>query len=65
MQLVVRTSRSPDGDYVAVCPSLPNCVSRGQDAEEALAKHREAVRGYVAAVTDFVPDKVLFSVVTE
>ena len=41
-----------DGYWVAECPSLPGCVSQGQSREEAIANIREAIEGYVAALTD-------------
>ena len=62
MQLVVRTIRAANGSYVATCPSLPNCVSCGKTREEVLAKHRDTVRGYVAAVTNFVPESLEFNI---
>ncbi len=41
-----------DGYWVAECPSLPGCVSQGQDKEEAIANIREAIEGYVAALKE-------------
>ena len=63
MKLAVMTRRDPDGMYVAICPSLPWCVSRGATVQEALDKHESVVRLHLAAVTDFVPDHVQFRVV--
>jgi len=63
MRLAVLTRRGPDGSYLAVCPSLPSCVSKGRTVEEALRKHQDAIRIHVASVTDFVPGRVRFNVV--
>ncbi|MCE5278235.1 MAG: hypothetical protein ABFD92_12760 [Planctomycetaceae bacterium] len=65
MQLVVKTIRLQDGEYQAICPCLPYCVSRGRTHDEVISKHRETVRGYMAALTNFVPDRLEFSVVDE
>lgn len=39
-----------DGQWVAECPSLPGCVSQGQDKEQAIANLREAIDGYIVAL---------------
>lgn len=41
-----------DGFWVAECPSLPGCVSQGETKEQAIANIREAIEGYIAALTD-------------
>jgi len=58
MKLSIRIESSSSGDYVALCPSLPGCITRGQTRQEAKEKLDEAIRGYIAAVSDFVPDKL-------
>jgi len=40
-----------DGYWVAECPSLPGCISQGETKEEAIANIREAIQGYVAALS--------------
>ena len=40
-----------DGFWVTECPSLPGCISQGETKEEALSNIREAIQGYVAALT--------------
>ena len=35
--------REEDGGYSAYCPSLPGCISQGDDRAEALENIREAV----------------------
>ena len=41
-----------DGFWVAECPSLPGCVSQGQNREEAISNIREAIAGYVLALQE-------------
>ena len=62
MRLYVRIRRNERGGYTAACPSLPGCVSTGHTEQQAKLKLEEAVRGYLASVSNFVPpqiDKVL------
>jgi len=63
MELVVVMREDADGTVLAVCPSLPCCVSRGRSMREVLRKHRDAVRAHVASVTDFLPGRVQFNVI--
>ncbi|MFW6133921.1 MAG: type II toxin-antitoxin system HicB family antitoxin [Planctomycetota bacterium] len=49
---------------MATCPSLPGCQSRGATREEAEHNLEEAIRGYMAAVNNFVPEHVDHEVVT-
>lgn len=41
-----------DGFWVAECPSLPGCVSQGENREAAITNIREAIEGYVLALKD-------------
>lgn len=41
-----------DGFWVAECPSLPGCVSQGQNRQEAIVNIREAIDAYVGALED-------------
>lgn len=41
-----------EGFWVAECPSLPGCVSQGENRESAIANIREAIEGYVLALKD-------------
>jgi predicted RNase H-like HicB family nuclease len=41
-----------DGYWVAECPSLPGCISQGKTREEAIANIKEAIKGYVAALSE-------------
>ena len=39
-----------DGYWVSECPSLPGCVSQGEDRAQAIANIKEAIEGYVLAL---------------
>jgi predicted RNase H-like HicB family nuclease len=45
MKLVVTLERDEVGMIVAECPTIPGCVSQGQNEEEALTNIREAIIG--------------------
>lgn len=47
MQYTVILQREADGGYVATVPSLPGCVSQGDDREESLTNIREAIEVYL------------------
>ena len=40
------------GFWVAECPSLPGCVSQGEEREAAIQNIREAIEAYVLALKD-------------
>ena len=40
------------GFWVAECPSLPGCVSQGENREEAVRNIREAIDLYIEALTE-------------
>jgi predicted RNase H-like HicB family nuclease len=65
MKLCIRVKKSVTGEYVAQCPSLPGCISRGSSPTEAQKRLDEAIRGYIAAVSDFVPERVEKEVVRQ
>jgi len=56
MKLCIQIGQDEQGGYTAVCPSLPGCISRGGTREEAQTKLDEAIRGYIAAIGNFVPE---------
>jgi predicted RNase H-like HicB family nuclease len=41
-----------DGYWVGECPSLPGCISQGRTKEETIKNIREAIDGYVLALTE-------------
>ena len=63
MKLCIQIRPNGQGGFTAVCPSLPGCTSRGQTPQEAEKRLDEAIRGYIAAVSNFVPEHVPHEVV--
>lgn len=63
MKLAVRIYLNEQGCFTAVCPSLPGCCCRGKTHDEARKRIDEAIRGYIAAVNNFVPETVVQEVV--
>ena len=63
MKVCVQIIQNDDGNFTAVCPSLPGCLSRGTSREEAYSKLEDAIRGYLAAVGNFVPERVTHEIV--
>jgi len=62
MKLCIEIEQNEYGAYVAVCPCLPGCVTKGRTREQAKEKLEEAIRGYLAAMGDFVPDELVCQV---
>jgi predicted RNase H-like HicB family nuclease len=54
MNLRVVLERSADGGYTVYVPSLPGCISEGDDRDTALANIHEAIRLYLDSVDDDV-----------
>ena len=52
MNLKVVLEPSPEGGFTVHVPSLPGCISEGDDREEALANIREAIALYLEPVDD-------------
>ena len=44
MKFVVSIDRDEDGVWIVECPSIPGCVSQGQNKDEALANIEDAIR---------------------
>lgn len=63
MKFSIRLNQTEDGRYIATVPALPGCKSSGQTRDEATHKIEEAIRGYIAAVNDFVPENLQQEVV--
>ncbi len=58
MKLSIHISQNEHGEYRAACPSLPGCVTCGATREEVEERLEAAIRGYIAAVNNFVPEHV-------
>ena len=65
MKLRVRICRCEEGGFVASCPALPGCVTRGHTKDQAQENMHEAIRGYLASIADFVPERIMDEVVVE
>ena len=56
MKLMVVFEHSDEGGYTVHVPSLPGCISEGDNKEEALKNIREAIELYLEPVADdFTP----------
>ena len=55
MNYKIALHRTDEGISVSV-PALPGCWSEGKTEEEALANIQDAIRDYLAAVTDELKD---------
>ena len=50
MRFTVVYEQEPDGGYVVTVPTLPGCVSQGDNRQEAAANIREAIEAYIEAL---------------
>jgi len=50
MKLKVALEASDEGGYTVYVPSLPGCVSEGENEKEALQNIREAIEIYIEPV---------------
>lgn len=58
MKFSVQILVNPKGGFTAVCLSLPGCAARADTRELAKKKLEDAVKGYLAAVGNFVPENL-------
>jgi len=63
MKVRIRIITDDRGGYTAVCPSLPGCMCRGSTQEQARERLNEAIRGYFAALHNFVPENLSAEVI--
>jgi len=54
MKIKVVLEPSDEGGYTAYVPSLPGCISEGEDAQDALANISEAIQLYSEPATGHV-----------
>ena len=52
IKLKVILEPSDEGGFTALVPSLPGCISEGDNREEALANIKEAIELYLEPVED-------------
>lgn len=58
MRICIRIRRNEQGEFTAICPSLPGCVSSGRTEQQAKQNLEDAIRGYIASVSNFVPEHI-------
>ena len=58
MKLCIRIRKNDRGEFLALCPALPGCVSSGSTEFQAKKNLEEAIQGYLASLNNFVPDKI-------
>ena len=51
--------QSSEEGYSVSMPGLPGCWSQGASEEEAIANIQDAIREYLAAVTELTKDAVI------
>jgi predicted RNase H-like HicB family nuclease len=56
MKVCINIIPDGQGGYRAVCPALPGCSTKAQTRQQAQERIREMIKGYLAAVSDFVPE---------
>ena len=52
MKYTVIIEKGRESGYVAHCPALKECVSQGEDKEQALENATEAIMAYVEALAE-------------
>ncbi len=58
MKVGIRITRTQRGEYLVACSFLPGCIAHGRSAQEAKRRFASAAQGYVAAMSNFVPEQV-------
>lgn len=56
MKYKVLLKEEPEGGYTVLVPTLPGCITYGDNVEEALAHAKEAIEGYLEALLDMGED---------
>ncbi len=46
----VMLRKEPEGGYTVLVPSLPGCITYGEDVEEAVRRAREAIEIYIESL---------------
>jgi predicted RNase H-like HicB family nuclease len=62
MKLQIRILPDGKGGFAAQCQCLPGCVAQGKTPEEATTRLLDSIRGYIAAVSNFVPEHLDYEV---
>lgn len=48
----IHLQSEPEGGYTVIVPSLPGCISYGENLEEAKAMAKEAIELYIEVLND-------------
>ena len=48
----VMLRKEPEGGYTVIVPSLPGCITYGEDVEEAMKMAKEAIQLYVESLIE-------------
>lgn len=48
----IRLQKEPDGGYTVTVPSLPGCITFGNDIDEAIAMAKEAIELYIESLVE-------------
>ena len=50
LKYTILLERNEEGGYTVTVPSLPGCITQGDDWEGAITNAKEAIAGYVEAL---------------
>ena len=53
-------NREPEGGYTVTVPSLPGCVTYGENVDEAIVMAKEAIQLYIGSLVEHnepIPDE--------
>ena len=50
MKFRILIEQDEDNMFVAICETLPGCVSQGKTREEAIANIKDAIHGYLVSL---------------
>ena len=48
----IRLEKEEEGGYTVIVPALKGCVTFGETVEEAIARAKEAIEGYIETLID-------------
>lgn len=58
MKLKIQLRQTEDGTWRAGCAHMPGCFGHGADPDTAVSRFLEHAPGYLASVSDFVPERL-------
>ena len=56
----IMLNREPEGGYTVTVPSLPGCVTYGENVDEAIMMAKEAIQLYIGSLVEHnepIPDE--------